>query len=72
MKAASRCRNKHWILPRNTHSKFTGRQADLAKLESQVLDPDPKRDQRMVVITGIGGVGKSELALKFAIQHRDR
>ncbi|WP_051742072.1 ATP-binding protein [Streptomyces xylophagus] len=55
-------------LPPETHS-FVGRRAELARLRA-ALDPDVGR-ARLVSVVGVGGVGKTRLALRAAAQVRD-
>ncbi|KAF2225807.1 hypothetical protein BDZ85DRAFT_258120 [Elsinoe ampelina] len=67
--------NEYWSIPRSVNRLFTGRTTILDKLE-QVLkqhleDPQP-REPCSVVITGMGGQGKSELCLKIAHDLREK
>ncbi|WFE60052.1 tetratricopeptide repeat protein [Micromonospora sp. WMMD712] len=57
-------------LPRTAADPFVGRQADL-----DLLDQNLRRQGATVVtqaVFGLGGVGKSELALQYATRHADR
>jgi hypothetical protein len=57
-------------LPRSPADPFVGRQADL-----DLLDQELRRQGATVVtraVFGLGGVGKSELALQYATRHADR
>lgn len=66
--------NVYWMIPRNTNTLFTGRAHILEKL-SQRLEPQfcslpMSEQQKIFVIVGYGGMGKSEVCLKFANDHR--
>jgi hypothetical protein len=64
-------RKRPWHnLPRRTYSRFVGRQDELQKLAKLML-PYPRSRHFAVTLDGIGGVGKSALALEFAHRHRE-
>ena len=50
---------------------FVGRNEELQKLEHCLLPGTRTRDQRIVIIHGLGGMGKTQLALKYALRHRE-
>ncbi|MBB6344322.1 FxSxx-COOH system tetratricopeptide repeat protein [Nonomuraea muscovyensis] len=54
-------------MPRRPSTVFVGRERDLDLL-NQALTVDPKAIIQAVV--GLGGIGKSELALQYSIRHR--
>ena len=61
------------MVPRSASRVYTGR-GEIAERLAQVLSFDvskPAKQQRLFVIIGIGGTGKSEVCLKFAEDHRD-
>ena len=63
-----------WLVPRNSTSIFTGRSEILERM-SMLLCPLSSRHsltQKRFVISGIGGTGKSEIALRFAEDNRAR
>ena len=69
--------NTQWIVPRSSNTLFTGREDVLHYLEKTVYDAvqpalfaDQRREQCRIVITGLGGQGKSEISLQLA--HRVR
>ena len=49
---------------------FVGRDSSLASIES-VLLPFTAAERKVVVLHGLGGIGKSQLAIEFAKKHRD-
>lgn len=67
--------NAHWIVKKSLTSFFTGR-VDLIKRLRDALQWDGQASQVLeqvrLVITGMGGQGKSELCLKVANSLRDR
>jgi signal recognition particle GTPase len=57
------------MVPRMVNSLFTGRSEVIERIQSALRDNglDTTKQQRVViVITGIGGMGKSEMCLKIA------
>ncbi|KAE8311892.1 hypothetical protein BDV41DRAFT_565450 [Aspergillus transmontanensis] len=62
---------RHWVVSLARNPKFVGRQDEIAQLEELLTMQDgPKR----IAITGLGGIGKTQVALEVAyrIQDRDR
>jgi tetratricopeptide (TPR) repeat protein len=59
-------------LPRPPVQVFAGRDAELAQLVQALSTPGNAAARSAVVVYGLGGVGKSELALQYAHAHRDR
>ena len=66
--------NPHFMVSRQQNPLFTGRQDDLEKIQKALCPLDPKDKQNtkanVFVLYGMGGAGKSEVALKFAYDHR--
>lgn len=56
------------MVPRTINSLFTGRSEEVERVQSALRDhgTDATKQQTRVVITGIGGMGKSEVCLKVA------
>lgn len=53
-------------------SLFVGRTADLAFLQDALLPlPSANFPQRIAIISGLGGMGKTQLAIAFARQNKD-
>ena len=67
--------NVHWMVPRNTNRLFTGRKDILEKLDrslgSHCNSSQIGEQQKRFVIVGDGGIGKSEVCLKFANDTRN-
>ena len=57
-------------LPQRSYTRFVGRQAELAQLHTLLL-PHPRSRHFVITLDGIGGVGKSALALELAYGYRD-
>ncbi len=57
-------------LPQRLYTTFVGRESELEKLKSLML-PYPRSRHYMATIDGIGGVGKSALALELAHFYRE-
>ena len=58
-------------LPPRDYERFVGRQNELEDVRRLLL-PYPKSRHHLVTIDGIGGIGKSALALETAYQARER
>jgi len=57
-------------LPQRSYTRFVGRQAELEHLRRLLL-PHPRSRHFVITLDGIGGVGKSALALELAYGYRD-
>ncbi|KAF6241314.1 hypothetical protein HO173_000024 [Letharia columbiana] len=66
--------NVHWMVPKRANKLFTGRTRILEKLGHSLASQPPSssasEEQKVFVIVGYGGIGKSEVCLKFANDHR--
>ena len=61
-----------WMVPRSASRLYTGRE-ELGKRLTQAFSVDASsnsKPQRVFVIVGRGGTGKSEICLKYAEVHR--
>ncbi|MDZ4721649.1 MAG: tetratricopeptide repeat protein [Roseiflexaceae bacterium] len=65
---AERPRPRH-NLPQRNYTQFIGRLAEIEKL-TQLMLPHPRSRHFVVTLDGIGGVGKSALALELAHRYR--
>ncbi|KAL4971905.1 putative kinesin light chain [Aspergillus desertorum] len=62
-------RSRHLMIPFGRNPHFVGRQEEIQEIEDLTSAPDgPKK----LAITGLGGVGKTQLALELAYRIRDR
>ena len=62
--------NGCWMVPFKRNPRFLGRHNEIVELEQKILN---NNDQvRKMAITGLGGVGKTQIALEIAYQVRDR
>ncbi len=57
-------------LPPRDYGAFVGRQAEFDQIH-QLLQPYPHSRHHVITIDGIGGIGKSTLALETAYRYRD-
>src|SRR5262249_1058009 len=64
-------RQRPWHnLPQRSYTRFVGRKEELEKL-TRLLLPSPRSRHFLVTLDGIGGVGKSALAIELAYRYRD-
>jgi hypothetical protein len=67
--------NAHFLVPRSRRQSFVGHEEPLHLLTQKLLpyvDRDLPHRHTIVVLWGIGGVGKSEVALQFAEYYRQK
>src|SRR5688500_5978487 len=60
---------RYWHVPHNRNPHFTGRERVLELLARALDGNDP--EARRQVLHGVGGVGKTHVALEYAFQHRE-
>jgi hypothetical protein len=58
-----------WMVPFERNPRFLGRRNEVVKPEEEILS---KGQMRKMAITGLGGVGKTQIALELAYQVRDK
>jgi hypothetical protein len=65
--------NAHWIVPQTTNSLFTGRTELLDRIQKALRSDSScdTTDAKRLVITGLGGQGKSEISVKVASLMRE-
>lgn len=63
--------NKQFMVPLQRNAHFTGRQKLLSELKDMLVETVPKRWNHRVALYGLGGVGKSQLALEYVYANRD-
>ncbi|GFF40290.1 hypothetical protein IFM58399_05871 [Aspergillus lentulus] len=63
------CRMGHYMVPLGRNPRFVGRQNEFTRLEELIMMKD---GPRKVAITGLGGVGKTQVALELAYRIRER
>jgi hypothetical protein len=57
----------HWMVPRPVSCLFTGRSELVSRIENALRNNSVGTTERkQLVITGIGGIGKSEVCLRIA------
>src|SRR5271167_127160 len=49
---------------------FSGRDDFLEKLSRELYDPKPRRWKHRISLHGLGGVGKTQIALEYAYRHQ--
>ena len=58
-------------LPFRKNTFFTGRDQELAAIHETLYCPDgPLSDQRIMVLHGLGGIGKTQIAVQYAYIHQ--
>ncbi|KAG5917963.1 hypothetical protein E4U42_007057 [Claviceps africana] len=59
----------HWLVPFSRNKRFSGREPQLHQLQEWSSFPD---SCRRMAISGLGGMGKSQIALEFAYRTKAR
>lgn len=68
-------RNKYFEVPFNVSAYFTGGDDVLYELREKCLpleEVSAQKQQRRFILYGLGGSGKTQMALKFASYHQER
>jgi len=58
-----------WSVPFQRNSRFVGRDSEISQIEA-ILSSEDRCES--VAIVGLGGIGKTQIALKFAYELRDK
>lgn len=59
-----------WTVPYPRNSLFTGREAELHAIETTLRQGQPAAIGQTQAISGLGGIGKTQIALEYAYRHR--
>ncbi|RAL11558.1 Pfs, NB-ARC and TPR domain protein [Aspergillus homomorphus CBS 101889] len=62
-------KERHLMIPFRRNPRFVGRQQEIAEAEERISIAD---GPRIVAVTGLGGVGKTQVALELAYRMRDQ
>lgn len=68
LKGGEAAGNKHWLVPRGVNKLFTGRSEIIDRIKAALQDDGAQHagKQKVFVITGLGGMGKTEICLQVA------
>lgn len=68
MKGGEAAGNKHWQVPRGVNKLFIGRSEIIDRIKAALQDDGAQHagKQKVFVITGLGGMGKTEICLQVA------
>lgn len=59
-----------WNVPYPRNPAFTGREEVIANLRERLIEPG--RSAPAEVISGLGGIGKTQTAVEYAYRYRDQ
>jgi tetratricopeptide (TPR) repeat protein len=62
--------NDKFIVPYQKNEHFTGRRGLLARLCEKLCETAPKQYNHRIALYGLGGVGKTQLALEYVYSHK--
>ena len=57
-------------LPFRKNKNFTGRDQELAEIHEALHSPGAPLSERIIVLHGLGGIGKTQLAIQYAYIHQ--
>ncbi|THC87687.1 hypothetical protein EYZ11_012869 [Aspergillus tanneri] len=63
------CEQHHWMVPFQKNWRFAGREKEIAKLEGLI---EQLNGASRVAISGLGGIGKTQITLELAYRIRER
>src|SRR4029077_1963716 len=64
-----RAQKAGWVVPFDRNPRFSGRDSELKALGKMIFS---EGNSRKAAITGLGGVGKTQVAIELAYQIRDK
>ncbi|RYP33540.1 hypothetical protein DL767_004715 [Monosporascus sp. MG133] len=64
--------SSHWVVPFGRNERFVGRESMLQQLLERIPPGTNKDDCQRTAIEGLGGVGKTQIALEAAFRLRDK
>ncbi|KAH8755121.1 hypothetical protein F5882DRAFT_482702 [Hyaloscypha sp. PMI_1271] len=62
----------HWYVPFGQNKLFVGRESQLEEVIAKLTPEDYEKDCQRVAIAGLGGIGKTQIALEAAFQIREK
>ncbi|KAH8658626.1 hypothetical protein BGZ60DRAFT_507289 [Tricladium varicosporioides] len=62
----------HWCVPFGQNNQFVGREKQLQEVIAKLAPEEYEKDCQRVAITGLGGIGKTQVALEAAFRIRER
>lgn len=68
--ASTTSRNQIWTVPYPQNPLFTGREAELEAIRKALASGQRAAIGQTRAISGLGGIGKTQLALEYAYRHR--
>ncbi|KAB8072454.1 violaceus kinesin [Aspergillus leporis] len=67
--SSSRSKKRHWMVPFMRNPRFVGRQNEISNLEQLIIH---SKGPTKTAICGLGGIGKTQIALELAYRARER
>ena len=62
--------DENWLVPYERNPRFAGRRAFLETLLEKLQDQVPKQFSHRIALYGMGGVGKTQIALEYVYTNR--